>query len=59
MTKNIETFLEERLSKVQEEYASRKDENSLDSEDRGYFDGVIDAYETVLNHIAHILKGNQ
>lgn len=59
MTKNIENFVKERLSKAQEEYESRQVENTIDSVDRGYFEGVIDAYETTLSHIAYIIKGNQ
>ena len=52
MTKNtISGFVQSRLDAVEAEYEDRKAENTIDSEDRGYFEGVIDAYLTVLTHI--------
>jgi hypothetical protein len=54
MTKTIaqtEKFIRDRLDAVEAEYEERKAENTIDSEDRGYFEGVIDAYLTVINHI--------
>jgi hypothetical protein len=54
MTKNIQqlqNFITSRLESVEAEYEERQKEGSVDSEDRGYFEGIIDAYNVILNHI--------
>jgi hypothetical protein len=54
MTKTIaqtEKFIRDRLDSVEAEYEERQAEYSVDSEDRGYFEGIIDAYNVILNHI--------
>ena len=57
MTKNtISGFVEGRLADVEAEYEDRRNENTIDSEDRGYFEGLIDAYMIVLTHIAAYTK---
>lgn len=56
MTKTIRDFVKERVDAVEAEYEERREDNTIDSEDRGYFEGVIDAYYTVLNHIDQYTK---
>lgn len=48
---DIKDFIKARIDSVEAEYESRQEENTLDAEDRGYFEGAIDAYYVILNSI--------
>ena len=56
MTNTIRDFVQERIDVAETEYQERRESNTLDSEDRGYFEGIIDAYYVILNHIDKYTK---
>ena len=51
MTNTIESFVKSRISDIEKEYEARKSDETLDAEHWGYYDGALDAYHVIINHI--------